>query len=33
VFLVVSALLNFGLGLLQSKHLANGDRWKDCNAG
>jgi hypothetical protein len=29
---VVSDLCNFGLGLLQAKHLANGDQWKDSNA-
>jgi len=29
----VSAVRNFGLGLLQVKHLANGDQWKEGNAG
>jgi hypothetical protein len=33
VLCAVSALLNFGLGLLQAHHLANGDQWKDGNAG
>jgi len=33
LFCVVSALRNFDLSLLQAKHLANGDQWKDGNAG
>ena len=33
MFCLVSALRNFGLGFLQTKHLANSDQWKDGNAG
>jgi len=33
MFCVVSAVRNFGLGLLQAKHLASGEQWKDGNAG
>jgi len=33
VFCVVSALRNFGLGLLHTKHLANGDQWTEGIAG
>jgi len=33
VFFATIDLLNFGLGLLQAKHLANDDQWKDSNAG
>jgi hypothetical protein len=33
VFYVVTDLRDFDLGLLQAKHLALGDQWKDGNAG